>query len=384
MNGAMMAPQMMGNSNGNMMESMKSNMMTMLMINNMAGNNGGGKSGGAGGDQNMFSMIYIFVATSVVDFVFKNAPFVFAFLMKKYTDKIENIKKDLDNTTKDLTDNKIKKKKIYFIFSFLVFFLTLLKLYLNYNLKSIDHHYLAIWYSTICKRIMYQHYRSQVSELTHEKWITFYSKFDKDCKIMADKKCPPFVPNITQKFMGGTSDVFITCIQLFVQSQLCPVKHTFVDILACSSTPLMQLIDEIEKIKTMHIADIMSLSELMKLDKITIIHLLFIEWNVSREIIKTIVKPHIKTPFPFKILSTSPLFFLFYTTWHEYFLRYAINFNEVTREHLYKMTSFEFENVYTFANASLGYDSHIDFRLSVDCDTASVSKIKIVVDEDSL
>ena len=270
------------------------------------------------------------------------------------------------------------------IFSFLVFFLTLLKLYLNYNLKSIDHHYLAIWYSTICKRIMYQHYRSQVSELTHEKWITFYSKFDKDCKIMADKKCPPFVTNITQKFMGGTSDVFITCIQLFVQSQLCPVKHTFVDILACSSTPLMQLIDEIEKIKTMHIADIMSLSELMKLDKITIIHLLFIEWNVSREIIKTIVKPHIKTPFPFKILSTSPLFFLFYTTWHEYFLRYAINFNEVTREHLYKMTSFEFENVYTFANASLGYDSHIDFRLSVDCDTASVSKIKIVVDEDSL
>ena len=109
------APQMMGNSNGNMMESMKSNMMTMLMINNMNSNggtrgNGGGKSGGAGGDQNMFSMIYIFVATSVVDFIFKNAPFVFAFLMKKYTDKIENIKKDLDNTTKDLTDNKIKKK----------------------------------------------------------------------------------------------------------------------------------------------------------------------------------------------------------------------------------------------------------------------------------
>jgi len=103
-----MAPQMMGNSNGNMMDSLKSNMMTMLMINNMNGN--GGKSGGSGGGQDMFSMIYVFVATSVVDFVFKNAPFVFAFLIKKYTDKIENIKKDLDNTTKDLTDNKIKKK----------------------------------------------------------------------------------------------------------------------------------------------------------------------------------------------------------------------------------------------------------------------------------
>ena len=102
-----MAPQMMGNSNGNMMESLKSNMMTMLMINNM---NGSGKTGGSGGGQDMFSMIYVFIATSVVDFVFKNAPFVFAFLIKKYTDKIENIKKDLDNTTKDITDNKIKKK----------------------------------------------------------------------------------------------------------------------------------------------------------------------------------------------------------------------------------------------------------------------------------
>ena len=55
-------------------------------------------------------MMYIFVATSVVDFVFKNAPFVFTFCMKKYTDKLENIKKDLSSITKDLTDNKIKKK----------------------------------------------------------------------------------------------------------------------------------------------------------------------------------------------------------------------------------------------------------------------------------
>ena len=102
-----MAPQMMGNSNGNMMESLKSNMMTMLMINNM---NGSGKTGGSGGGQDMFTMIYVFIATSVVDFVFKNAPFAFNFLMKKYTDKLETIKKDLDNTTKDITDNKIKKK----------------------------------------------------------------------------------------------------------------------------------------------------------------------------------------------------------------------------------------------------------------------------------
>jgi len=98
--------QSMGGSHSNMMESMKSNMMTMLMLNNM--NSKGGTEGGQ--DKNMFTMIYVFLATSVVDFIFKNAPHVFTFLMKKYTDKLESIKKDLDSTTKDLTDNKVKKK----------------------------------------------------------------------------------------------------------------------------------------------------------------------------------------------------------------------------------------------------------------------------------
>ena len=97
----------MGGSSNNMMDSIKSNMMTMLMINNMNGNRSqqGNSSGG-----DMFSMIYVFVATSVVDFVFKNAPIVVNFFMKKYTDKLDNIKKDLNNTTKDITDNKVKKK----------------------------------------------------------------------------------------------------------------------------------------------------------------------------------------------------------------------------------------------------------------------------------
>ena len=107
MNPAMMAQPMMGGSNANMMDSLKSNMMTMLMINNM---NGTGDKTGKGGSNNMFSMIYVFIATSVVDFVMKNAPFAFNFFMKQYTDKLENIKKDLSSVTKDLTDNKIKKK----------------------------------------------------------------------------------------------------------------------------------------------------------------------------------------------------------------------------------------------------------------------------------
>lgn len=96
-------------SGNHMMESLKSNMMTMLMINNMNGS--GSKGGGTGGSGGAgFSMIYMFVATSVVDFLFKNAPFAINFFMKKYHDKLENIKQDLSNATKDLTDNKVKKK----------------------------------------------------------------------------------------------------------------------------------------------------------------------------------------------------------------------------------------------------------------------------------
>lgn len=104
-------PQMMGGAseNNNMMESLKSNMMTMLMINNMNGNgskeNGSNGNGGSG-----FTIIYMFIATSVVDFLFKNAPFAVNFFMEKYNDKIENIKKDLSSVTTDITDNKVKKK----------------------------------------------------------------------------------------------------------------------------------------------------------------------------------------------------------------------------------------------------------------------------------
>jgi DNA polymerase III delta prime subunit/predicted RNA-binding protein with RPS1 domain len=97
---------MMGGSSNNMMDSLKSNMMTMLMLNNM----NGGRSNSNSQGNDMLSMIYVFVATSLVDFVFKNAPTIVNFVMKKYTDKLDNIKKDLSSVTKDLTDNKLKKK----------------------------------------------------------------------------------------------------------------------------------------------------------------------------------------------------------------------------------------------------------------------------------
>lgn len=94
----------------NMMDALKSNMMTMLMINNMNGGSRSGPNGAGGGSKDMFSMLYVFVATSVVDAVFKHAPTVFNFFLRTYYDKIDTIKKDLSCVTKDPTDNKVKKK----------------------------------------------------------------------------------------------------------------------------------------------------------------------------------------------------------------------------------------------------------------------------------
>ena len=93
-----------------MMDALKSNMMTMLMINNMNGGSRSGPNGAGGGSKDMFSMLYVFVATSVVDAVFKHAPTVFNFFLRTYYDKIDTIKKDLSCVTKDPTDNKVKKK----------------------------------------------------------------------------------------------------------------------------------------------------------------------------------------------------------------------------------------------------------------------------------
>lgn len=97
----------MSNSN-NMMDGLKSNLMTMMMINNM---NGGSNSGnGKSGKQDMFHMVYVFLATSVIDAVFKNAPIFLNFFYKKYMNKIESIKTDMNNKIVDITDNKVKNK----------------------------------------------------------------------------------------------------------------------------------------------------------------------------------------------------------------------------------------------------------------------------------
>ena len=86
------------------MDGLKSTLMTMLMVNSM-----NQKSAGGGG-ADMFAMMYVFIVTNLVELLFKNAPFVFQFVMKKYGDKIGAIKHDLSVSVTDITDNKVKKK----------------------------------------------------------------------------------------------------------------------------------------------------------------------------------------------------------------------------------------------------------------------------------
>lgn len=101
------ASQMMGNMNPSyMMDSMKSNLMTMMMFQQMG--SGGGKSGNP--RQDLFGMIYMFLATNAIDYLFKYLPFVFGFIQKYYMDKFATVQKELTNSTMDLTDNKVKKK----------------------------------------------------------------------------------------------------------------------------------------------------------------------------------------------------------------------------------------------------------------------------------
>lgn len=98
------------NSN-NMMDSLKSNIMTMMLLKNVNGGGGGNAGGGKSqSNQDMFSMIYVFIATNIVEFLFKQAPILFGFFSKMYMDKFDTMKRELTNSTIDITDKKIKKK----------------------------------------------------------------------------------------------------------------------------------------------------------------------------------------------------------------------------------------------------------------------------------
>ena len=105
MNPSIMGNPMMG-MQPNMMDSIKNNMMTMFMMRSM---NSDGKTDGKQ-DNNMFGMLYMFLVTQVIDFVMKNIPVAVDFVYKKYTEKVENITKEIMNVVVDTSDNKVKKK----------------------------------------------------------------------------------------------------------------------------------------------------------------------------------------------------------------------------------------------------------------------------------
>ena len=70
-------PNMNVNNAGNMMDMMKSNLLTMLMFKSI---NNGEKS------NNIYDMIYVFLITQIIEFLFKNLPFIVN-KMKKYSEE---------------------------------------------------------------------------------------------------------------------------------------------------------------------------------------------------------------------------------------------------------------------------------------------------------
>lgn len=82
-------------TNSGMMDMFRSQLMTMTMFSSMNSNTNKqttGSNSNSTMSDSLYGMLYIFLITQFVDFVFKNAPLVVAFLIKYYKDKINNSK----------------------------------------------------------------------------------------------------------------------------------------------------------------------------------------------------------------------------------------------------------------------------------------------------
>jgi len=90
-----------GNSN-NMMEMLKTQMMTMMMINSANAKSGGGEG--------MYTMLYVFIVTGIIDFFCKQiGPNVMVYLKQYYSDKMKSNK--LLNDLVKSSDNNGKNMK---------------------------------------------------------------------------------------------------------------------------------------------------------------------------------------------------------------------------------------------------------------------------------
>jgi len=88
-------------NNGNMMEMLKSNLMTMMMFKSINNNNSEKGS-------NIFDMVYIFLLTQVIDFVFKHLPTIVS-KVKKYSENNFKTHAFLDNI---VNTNNLEKKEL--------------------------------------------------------------------------------------------------------------------------------------------------------------------------------------------------------------------------------------------------------------------------------
>jgi len=95
--------QQLGGSN--MMDSLKNNLMTMMMFKNMNHTE-------AKGNNDMWVMLYIFIASQFVDFVMKCIPILGTKAHKMYLNKLEGLKQISSIAINDIIDNKTKTSSI--------------------------------------------------------------------------------------------------------------------------------------------------------------------------------------------------------------------------------------------------------------------------------
>lgn len=99
----MNSPNMnLNNGNGNIMDVIKSNLMTMMLFKSANSNT---EKGG-----NIFDLLYVFLITQVIDFIFKNSSVFFSFIKKiyqhlNYNNKIINSLVNPTNDTKEVTSS---------------------------------------------------------------------------------------------------------------------------------------------------------------------------------------------------------------------------------------------------------------------------------------
>lgn len=202
--------------------------------------------------------------------------------------------------------------------------------YFDFNVESQKHYHLASWYSSIYRRIMYQHKKAQLYPIDIDEWNLFYRRFERDCQSVPSKSCPARITCMVNRWITREYRNFNVCMYLYLQNLSCPVNHTLSTIIQCSNVSIRTLNDKINDPTWQPQRSFVSIGivpeQLRQLDKHTVLFLLFIEWNVSETTMEFILKDTVPKSFPsicpMSIASIVPLQYLFSTQWIAYFKLY--------------------------------------------------------------